>query len=290
MSRFDGFIAIDWSGATGRYTGVAVAECGPGRSSPRLISPDAAGRWTREGVFDWIGARLGGSERLLIGIDCAFSLPWSRASAYGVDHAPALWRLVDDVCDGAPDHFGGPFASHADYAEQFWSVGKAPTGYEVAHRRTELACREHGLGTPESPYKLIGPKQVGKGALAGMRLLNRLRREHRSRLAVWPFEEADGTSVAVEIYPRLFLKKAGFGSSKVRTVGDLNACLATFGSDPFDSGACELTDHETDALVSAAGLRLLAGEPELWRIPAMQHASITREGWIFGVPHSAAAQ
>ena len=32
---FDGFIAIDWSGATGkRYRGIAVAECAPATAHP----------------------------------------------------------------------------------------------------------------------------------------------------------------------------------------------------------------------------------------------------------------
>jgi hypothetical protein len=81
---FDGFIAIDWSGATGkRYQGIAVAECAPGNGAPILISPPESNRpWTRTQVLDWLDRRIGQGGRSLIGIDCAFSLPFDTAASY----------------------------------------------------------------------------------------------------------------------------------------------------------------------------------------------------------------
>jgi hypothetical protein len=44
-----------------------------------------------------------------------------------------------------------------------------------------------------------------------------------------------------------------------------------------------VSDHATDALVSAAGLRWLAARPGVWRPPALDELARRREGWIFGV-------
>jgi hypothetical protein len=286
VSRFDRFIAIDWSGAKGRYSGIAVAECAPGRTAPTVVRPTGGRPWRREGVFEWLLTGLRGSDRLLIGIDCAFSLPWARAGGYGVRSGPELWTLVDDVCEAEPDHSGEPFTRHPGWAGHFWASGKRPAGYETVPRKTEIACRNAGLGAPESPYKLIGPKQVGKGALAGMRFLHRLSKAANDRFRVWPFDELSSErSAIVEIYPRLFLNKAGFGVSKVRSAADLNRCLDRLGSDPAEVAATILSDHETDALVSAAGLRLLAADVRLWSPPEGGR----QEGWIFGVPQPVAA-
>jgi hypothetical protein len=150
----------------------------------------------------------------------------------------------------------------------------------VPHRATDLACREAGLGAPESPYKLIGAKQVGLGALAGMRLLNRL----KSAASVWPFDAVADRSVLVEIYPRQFLRRAGAGNRKLRSWNELRKVLAAFASLAPKARPLPPSDHDTDALVAAAGLRALAHEAALWDAPRHDAVAMRREGWIFGVP------
>lgn len=273
MSRgFAQFIAIDWSGARPPYRGIAVAACTPGRAAPRLVAPpDGARHWTRSAVHDWLVAELARHQRLLIGFDFAFTLPGTR-------DAPALWAEIDACCANDADFLG---LHYLDGDARFWQCGTRPAGWIEAHRATEIACREAGYGSPETPLKLIGAKQVGKGALAGMRVLHRLTRGQRERLAVWPFD-AHWTkpthSVCVEIYPRLFIRHAGLGNAKLRDVATLNAALAHLGSDPFTARAID-SDHDSDALVAAAGLRRLAGDDAVWQA-GIGH----REGWIFGVP------
>jgi hypothetical protein len=284
---FDGFVAIDWSGATGkRYRGIAVAECAPGTDAPNLIQPpDARHPWTRTQVLDWLDWRIGQGSRLLVGIDCAFSLPFDTAASYfqhGAGTVFDLWELVEKVCEADSDLFGGAFPRHPAHASGYWIGGPKPESLTLGRRRTEDACRADGLGSPESPYKLIGAKQVGKGALAGMRLLRALRLR-RGDVAVWPFERTDGRSVLVEIYPRLFLMRTGWGLRKVRTWADLNGCLGLLGSDPVDTSLPLPTDHDTDALVSAAGLRRLCADPRVWSPAGLDERARSREGWIFGV-------
>ena len=103
------------------------------------------------------------------------------------------------------------------------------------------------------------------------------------RVAVWPFEDpASGKTLFVEIYPRLFLKRAGFGLRKIRAPEDVDAALAHLASQPANLPSA-VSDHDADALVSAAGLRWLASRPEVWSPPALDAAARRQEGWIFGV-------
>ncbi|GIL37796.1 hypothetical protein [Roseiterribacter gracilis] len=272
---FDAYVALDWSGAAGRrYAGIAIAELGANAATPRLIRPRDR-LWSRSAAIDWLAARLAGSDRVLAGIDCAFSLPGNTLPA------PSLWAEIERAAAGAADFHGAAYAAADGVAPLYWTKGTMPAGWVDRHRATEQACLAQGLGAPQSPYKLIGAKQVGKGALAGMRALLHLKAQLGQRIAVWPFESLAGGSVLVEIYPRLFLRRVGHGSAKVRTRAELDRCLAALGcSRPtFRTG---FDDHEADALVSAAGLRLLAGNAQSWK-PTADAAILAREGWIFGV-------
>jgi len=285
IPAFPRFIAIDWSGARGkRYAGIAVAECRDGDSAPALVD-GPGGWWSRTAVFGWLRSELA-REPALVGIDCAFSLPFAMA-ARGFPGREAtvfdLWDAVEEVCAGEPDFGGGPFAVHPLHGAGFWHGGPQPDWYKDPHRATEWACRADGLGHPQSPYKLIGSRQVGKGALAGMRVLRALRAALPERLAVWPFEDpVPGGSVMVEIYPRLFLKHTGFGQRKIRDAAELDEALHRLGSRPLErTGA--ISDHDSDALVSAAGLRRLADIPRAWTPPGLDGTARRQEGWIFGV-------
>lgn len=272
---FDGFVGIDWSGAAQPgYAGVAVARCGAGREAPHLVAPpNGAARWTRQAVLDGLVTELRRGLRLLVGFDFAFALPGLTGSAFD------LWATIDTHCAADADLLGRRYVE-AD--PRFWCAGKQPADWLARPRRpTELACAAAGLGAPQSPLQLIGAKQVGKGALAGMRLLHRLHTQHHARVAIWPFDEVrdDGRrSVCVEIYPRLFIRRAGLGTAKLRTFADLDSVLRGLGSAPYRSGTMP-DDHQADALASAAGLRCIAGDERVWRAGDGQ-----REGWIFGVP------
>ena len=139
---------------------------------------------------------------------------------------------------------------------------------------------------PECVFKLIGAKQVGKASLTGIRVLRHVRHANRSRLAVWPFEPVGAKSALVEIYPTLFRKQAAGGVAKLRTREALNTALRRLGARGVATR--NLSDHDTDALISAAGLRHAMAERRDWLGQPDPH--VRREGWIFGVPlpHDAA--
>lgn len=284
---FSGFLGIDWSGAR-VAKGIAVAEAGPD-GPPRLIPPPDGRRWTRGQVLDFLIARSR-QERLLAGIDCAFSLPVERAGRYVADGDGAafrLWELVEAAATpDCTDYYGVAFAKHPAYAADFWVSGKRPDGYSEPHRATEWAARAEGLGAPESPYKLIGAKQVGAAGLAGMRVLRAVRRQRAAagaQVAIWPFEVAHDTgSIVAEIYPRLFIRLAGYGNRKVRPA-DLNAVLGALGCPPMDDPPESLSDHDTDALIAAAGMRAIADNPRVWAPDGLDETARRQEGWIVGV-------
>ena len=284
--RFDRFVAIDWSGAR-VARGIALAEAEPGGAAPRLVKP-AGTHWRRGEVLDYL-TDLVASERVLVGIDCAFSLPWERAGLYGVADAPALWARIDALGGEGDDLSGHGFVTHPDHAGDYWRSGPRPEGYLEPHRATEMACRADGLGAPESPYKLIGAKQVGMGGLAGMRLLHRLRGRAEGRLGVWPFDGTEAPSLAVEIYPRLFLRRFGHGGTKVRNPDQLAHVLAAIGAEVPENLPPVLDDNDADALVSAAGLRRLSGLDGIWQPPGLDDMARRCEGWIFGVGLTASA-
>jgi hypothetical protein len=285
MRAFDRFVAVDWSGARGAYDGIAVAGCTPGRAAPKLVPPTAR-RWTRREFASWLETEAVGGDRILIGIDCAFALPALASEAMlGARHdAEALWRYIEGRCNDARDFYGGDFATHPDHASFFWSAGKRRPEFTEHRRATERACQAAGLGAPESPLKLIGARQVGKGGLAGMRVLARLRQSLGDDFAVWPFHPIDEARiVCVELYPRLFLRMAKHGNGKVRTLEALDRALGALVSERYEEREGMPSDHEADALVAAAGLRLVAADPAVWRPRGLDAMAERTEGWIFGV-------
>jgi hypothetical protein len=64
---------------------------------------------------------------------------------------------------------------------------------------------------------------------------------------------------------------------------ELNRALKKLESRQVSRASTILSDHETDALLSAAGLRFLACKRETWSHPELESPRVQREGWIFGV-------
>jgi hypothetical protein len=285
--NFDAFVGIDWSGAKGRrHRGIQVAISRPGRSAPQIVPPPQ-GVWSRQAVFDWCVDILR-CERALVGFDFSFTLPFVDRGAYfpGVRETPrdaaTLWSLVDRVAAQATDYYGGPFVQEAPFEAHFRKPGREGALFARRHKVVEQACREQGLGAPESVFHLIGPKQVGLGSLAGMRFLSALRRE-MPKVRIWPFDDVQpGASAVVEVFPRVFLAAVGHSQGKVRSAEALTTILHALGSAPMVIPN-PVDDNVADAAVTAAGLRAWSGAPDLWRPPAMGATVRRTEGWIFGV-------
>lgn len=264
-----------------------MAVCDAGTHAPTLIP----GPWSRKKVAQWIIDHAKTAKRTLIGIDCNFGYAQSIGEQqFGPNYTYLdLWNAVEAANQNEPNFFAGGYWQHPHHQKYFWTQGTMPKDFAMPKRLTETVCGECGYGWPESPFKLIGAKQVGKGGLAGMRMAHYLRKHLGYRLSMWPFEDNIDQAhiVMTEIYPRQFLKRIGHGNEKIRTVSDLNTALIKLDSKPAQN-SMDVSDHDTDALVSAAGLRKLCGPdslvPENIAWPSMLDQMRARtEGWIFGV-------
>ena len=289
-AAFDWFVGVDWSGARGpRLPGLQVAMAKAGRSAPRLVpSPDGQ-HWTRSAFADWFVEILSPNGRVLVGFDFAFSFPrFDRGEFFpNVPDAPStvadLWLCVDDVCEATGDFFAGAFVEGSRYARYF----QGGVRYEPRLRITDERCRRVGLGRPESIFRLVGPAQVAKGSLAGMRVLHYLRFKV-PHLCIWPFDrlpESRSVIVAVDMYPGAFVRISSAARGKVRDMQTLNQVLEFYGSAPLrgrilDDGS---EDDKADALIAAAALRRLSGDGTVWNPPGLSVARWWQEGWIFGV-------
>lgn len=288
MKNFERFVAIDWSGAKSpiHTKSIAVALSWHGEEAPHL-----SGRlWSRNLVYEWLCSLAAQGKRTLVGIDCNFGYSEQTGiEQFGKEYTAAdLWRAVDDANTNEPNFFAGGFWTHPHYERYFWCSGTMPDGFLMPRRQTEIMCGQSGLGWPESPFKLIGPKQVGKGGLAGMRMAYALKRALGEMVSIWPFEPENDQAVLVltEIYPRLFLRKSGHGNAKIHEYSALNRALRALGSNPSEDDG-PLSDHEADAMLSAAGLRELCERdktiPQGLSNPPIPRTTLVREGWIFGV-------
>jgi len=303
---FDRFVGVDWSGACGpRLPGLQVAMatagwCPPwtaGRCPPRLVPPpDGRKNWTR-GVFtDWLVETLPGNDRVLVGLDFAFSFPRRDTGEFfpGVPDPDApstacdLWQRVDDLCEATGrDFFAGAFVEKGWYAPYFLLPGKRGARYKYRLRMTDERCHHVDLGRPETVFKLVGPTQVGKGSLAGMRVLHHLRREV-SHLCIWPFDrlpKSRSVAVVVEVYPGAFVRMSGAEAGKVRDMEMLNRIMEFYDSEPLRDDVLEgrADDNKADALIVAAALRRLSRKGKVWNPPGLRDARRCHEGWIFGV-------
>ncbi len=228
---------------------------------------------------------------MLVGFDLSPTFPFIDANAYfpGWDASPpdarALWALVEEITADDPHMSASSFVDH-DVASRYFRRHGGRQGDRFGTgrgrlRAVERASLDQRIASPYSCFNLVGAAQVGKSSLTGMRLFRRL----DGHVPIWPFDLLpDKGSVVVEIYTSLAAVAAGVpkGRAKVRDGVTLDAALARLGSRPH-AALSRYDDHATDALLSAAWLRAVAGDVGYWRPEGMTEAVAATEGWTFGV-------
>jgi hypothetical protein len=292
VSRFTQFLAVDWSGAKGpRQKGIALALAKADGGAPVLIAPPDPKGWARGEVLTLLRAL---EVPTLVGLDLGMSLPHADAGAFfpGWDASPpdarGLWALIDRLCAGHPHLEAGGFLTHAE-ASRYFRHGKDATGdrfllpgaasREGRFRVAEIAQRAAGV-RPVSNFNLVGAAQVGKSSLTGMRMLHRL----GGHLPVWPIDPLpESGSVVTEIYTSMAARLGGVtgAATKVRSYEALNDALDALGSPPV-KGTGPIDDHSSDALLTAAWLRHVHHQRDLWHPPSLTPDIARTEGWTFG--------
>ena len=291
-TRFQHFAAIDWSGARGEFhRAIAMAMADADGGPPVLVERERG--WSRSEIVEVLRDL---PENTLVGLDLGISLAFNDCGAFfpGWTESPpdarSLWSLVDAVC-AEDDHFGAQGAvDHPVLSEYFHHGSRMGAHYRcdgAEHRNgrlrvTELAQKDMGC-RPHSNFKLVGSGQVGKSTLTGMRVLHAL----DGKDPVWPIDQDPGHgSLIVEMYTAIPALAVGRKASatKIRNVEELNAALMhpEVGSPPV-AGSGPLTDHDADALLTAAWLRRAASKEELWNPKGMSREIARTEGWTFGV-------
>ena len=282
MRQFARFVAIDWSGAKGkRHKGIAIAEA-RGDAPPRLVRPDHI--WSRAEVLAWL-LKQAAKEPTLFGFDFSFAPPIIERGEYllGEPDVPTsareFWAYVDSRCDDE-DLGAASFLETAHRKHFYFGIADGVKAEFVRFRQCDARLNAQGGRKTASAYDAIGAAQVAKASFSGMRLLHRL----DGKVAIWPMDPlpAHG-SVVVEIYTRIYLRRAGQSGVKLRSRAELNIALKGLGSPPARL-RFEPNDHQTDALVTAAGMRALAATgPRVFAPDGLTPEIARSEGWTFGI-------
>lgn len=289
MKTFSHFACVDWSGAkTERPDGIAVAVIGPDER-PSLLSPTP--RWSRPDVLVWLQRLAESDQDILIGFDLSMALPFRDKGSYlpewdkSPDDAKSLWNHVDALCNDDPHLNVTSFLDHPQISRHFRHsrehVGDLFEGGIGRLREVEHYQRATKQANSASCFNLVGAAQVGKSSLTGMRMLHRL----GGAIPVWPFDPVpDSGPVIVEIYTTVAALAAGLpkGRSKVRDRAGLTNALAQLNT-AAPARLRRYDDHSTDALITAAWMKQVAGNRALWHPPAMTDEIAQKEGWTFGV-------
>lgn len=292
MKSFDLFAAIDWSGAEKplKSDKIALATCDPAGIVRFRKEP-----LSRLDISDWIASQISGkygARRVFIGMDCNFGYAASVAKKILGEGCTYLdiWRQIDAICADSPNFFAGKFWQHEHCKDLFWTGGVQPEWFikDNLTRETERACVDKGLGHPENTFKLLGPKQVGKGGLAAMRMIFHLKQIYGHEIAIWPFEHGEAMNraniVIAEIFPRLFWRMIGAGNAKQTERIAVARSLKLLGAS-YDGIMPKINEHQADALISAAGMRHLihqSGDTH-FDVAHMSADAKSKEGWIWGV-------
>ncbi len=220
MKGFDSVIIVDWSaandtGPTPRKDAIWLgAVLGGAEIAPEYLR-------NRDIAMDRVTALIRSERalgrRVMVGFDFPFGYPAGFAAALVGEPAPLkLWDWLAEALTDTPRgntrfDLAGQINARLPGIGPFWFNG---TARDVPHlpRKGNDRTAEHGL--PErrraeeqakgtfTCWQMGGAGAVGGQAMTGMAALSRLRRA-LPEVRVWPFEEAKGDVLLVEVWPSL---------------------------------------------------------------------------------------
>lgn len=249
-------IAVDWSGAKrnpGRKIWIAVVRDG-------LLHCLEGGR-NREETAEELVHLVRSEPASVIGLDFAFSFPGWFVGEKGCRTAREFWDTAAALGEDWISPICAPFYTCGRWKDQ-------AAGHYDCFRRTDCEV----IGHPESVFRLVGPKQVGRGSVRGMPHLRTLQ---DSGCHIWPFD-AVGLPLVVEIFPRalygLNVRKSSKTERKIyfrrEFPGKLGKLLskAVQSDDAFDAAASALVmdRHKETFLSLPKGRKPYSVEGRIW--------------------------
>ena len=193
------------------------------RYRPRLVRPGHA--WSREEVLDWLlrGRRTSrpcsGSISVLRRRSSSAANISRRAGVPKT--AREFWAYVDDHSDD-DDLGAASFLETAHRPHFYFGIADGVKADFVRFRQCDARLNAQGGRKTASAYDAIGAAQVAKASFSGMRLLHRL----DGKVAIWPMDPLpERGSAVVEIYTRIYLRRAGMSGAKLRSRAELNQAL-----------------------------------------------------------------
>lgn len=216
--------AIDWSGAKKFGRKIVVAEVG---ESGLAVLKD---EWkSRDAIAEDLIQKANQDANFIVGFDFAFSFPQWFLKEKRCKSAVEFWELIQKEGDLWISNLTSPF----------FKKGTGPPR-KSQFRKTEIEIKQRTSMNPETVFKLVGPKQVGKSSITGMPILRKLR---ENKFNIWPFDPPK-LPLVVEIYPRLFydnkIKKNNPEHrweflNKYPELSDFDRMKATCSDDIFDA-------------------------------------------------------
>jgi len=221
----------------------------------------------------------------LFGFDFSFAPPFIERGAYlpGEDNVPEtarkFWAYVDRNCDDV-DLGAASFLEQLHRRHFYFGIADGVKADFVRFRQCDQQLNRQGGRKTASAYDAIGAAQVAKASFSGMRLLHWL----DGKVAIFPMDPLPRHgSVVAEIYTRIYLRRAGMSGTKLRSRAQLNEALRGLGSKPARL-RFEPNDHQTDALVTASGMREYARtEPRAFSPDGLTPEIARTEGWTLGI-------
>jgi hypothetical protein len=303
---------------------VAHADCGaqPPKQWVAIARQDVKGRWTafapqRVLAAGTLRERLhleDEAETAVMGFDFPIGIPRAYASRVGATNFLDFlwggctrdeWREFFEVADNQdeislhrpfyPRTFRPKGAKKHDHL-----VSALGIDFPALRRRCERASPERPAACPL--FWTLGPNSVGKGALAGWRLLQA---EPRESLLVWPFDGdlndllTSGATVVAETYPAEFSRHIGLG----RVNGKQRQSVRRMHSEGLLDFAVDLNvdvepelerrirdgfgsrssgDDEFDAAIGMFGMLIVLKKRRGAGDPRDDPAIRTVEGWMLG--------
>jgi len=190
---YDAYIGIDYSGAATPLTNLSGLQvfASSGADLPHVVFPQG-NNWNRHEICNWLVGKVCSSNKIIVGIDHAFSFPLSYFERYGIES----WEdFIEDFINHWPTHVDDATVNNLRY-------NNPRTG-----SRNEFRLTEKWTSSAKSVFQFDIPGQVAPSTHAGIPWLYVIRREIGNMVHFWPFDGFDipsNKSVIVEVYPSIF--------------------------------------------------------------------------------------